>query len=127
MAFDAHLEALKRKHMAVSDAVEEAQRAPGIDDLKDPTTVRSWCSTTTAVCDVLRRGAATDLMGRSTTRPQPGRSRSCSARGRCGGRLRKTQEQKMQVSQVRGEEERGLLQHPTPTSRAGRGASRGCE
>ncbi len=34
MAFDAHLEALKRKHMAVSDAVEQAQRAPGIDDLK---------------------------------------------------------------------------------------------
>ena len=29
----------------------------------DPTTVRSWCSTTTAICDVLRRGAATDLMG----------------------------------------------------------------
>jgi hypothetical protein len=34
VAFDAHLEALKRKHLAVSDAVEEAQRAPGIDDLK---------------------------------------------------------------------------------------------
>ena len=34
MAFDAHLEALKRKHLAVSDAVEEAQRAPAIDDLK---------------------------------------------------------------------------------------------
>jgi hypothetical protein len=29
----------------------------------DPTTVRSWCSTTTTICDVLRRGAATDLMG----------------------------------------------------------------
>ena len=29
----------------------------------DPTTVRSWCSTTTAIFDVLRRGAATDLMG----------------------------------------------------------------
>ena len=29
----------------------------------DPTTVRSWCSTTTAICGVLRRGAATDLMG----------------------------------------------------------------
>ena len=29
----------------------------------DATTVRSWCSTTTAICDVLRRGAATDLMG----------------------------------------------------------------
>ena len=34
---------------------------------------------------------------------------------------------KMQVSQVRGEEERGLFQHRTPTSRAGRGASGGCE
>jgi hypothetical protein len=33
MAFDAHLEALKRKHTAMSDAVEQAQRAPGIDDL----------------------------------------------------------------------------------------------
>ena len=28
MAFDAHLEALKRKHTAMSDAVEQAQRAP---------------------------------------------------------------------------------------------------
>ncbi len=34
MAFDAHLEALKRKHTAMSDAVEQAQRAPGIDDMK---------------------------------------------------------------------------------------------
>lgn len=34
MAFDAHLEALKRKHTAMSDAVEQAQRSPGIDDLK---------------------------------------------------------------------------------------------
>ena len=33
----------------------------------------------------------------------------------------------MQVSQVRGEEERGLLQHPTPTSRIDRGASEGCD
>ena len=33
----------------------------------------------------------------------------------------------MQVSQVRGEEERGLFQHITPTSRAGRGASGGCD
>jgi hypothetical protein len=29
----------------------------------DPTTVRSWCSTTTAIYGVLRRGTATDLMG----------------------------------------------------------------
>lgn len=34
MAFDAHLEALKRKHLAMSDAVEQAQRSPGIDDMK---------------------------------------------------------------------------------------------
>lgn len=34
MAFDAHLDALKRKHLAMSDAVEKAQRSPGIDDLK---------------------------------------------------------------------------------------------
>ncbi len=34
VAFDAHLEALKRKHTAMSDAVERAQRAPGIDDMK---------------------------------------------------------------------------------------------
>ena len=33
-AFDAHLDALKRKHSAMSDAVEKAQRSPGIDDLK---------------------------------------------------------------------------------------------
>jgi hypothetical protein len=34
MTFDAHLEALKRKHVAMSYAVEKAQRAPGIDNLK---------------------------------------------------------------------------------------------
>jgi len=34
MAFDAHLETLKRKHREMSEAVEEAQRAPGIDDLQ---------------------------------------------------------------------------------------------
>jgi len=33
MAFDAHLEALKRKHLAMSDAVEQAQRSPSIDAL----------------------------------------------------------------------------------------------
>ena len=30
MAFDAHLDALKRKHSAMSDAVEKAQRSPGL-------------------------------------------------------------------------------------------------
>ncbi|WP_372993325.1 YdcH family protein [Sulfitobacter sp.] len=34
MAFDAHLEALKRKHLAMSDAVEQAQRSPSIDGLQ---------------------------------------------------------------------------------------------
>lgn len=34
MAFDAHLEALKRKHTEMSNAVEKAQRSPGIDDLQ---------------------------------------------------------------------------------------------
>lgn len=34
MALNAHLETLKRKHQAMSDAVENAQRAPGVDDLE---------------------------------------------------------------------------------------------
>jgi hypothetical protein len=34
MALNAHLENLKRKHQAISDAVENAQRAPGVDDLE---------------------------------------------------------------------------------------------
>jgi hypothetical protein len=34
MALNAHLETLKRKHTEMSDAVENAQRAPGVDDLK---------------------------------------------------------------------------------------------
>ena len=34
MALTAHLETLKRKHQAMSDAVETAQRSPGIDDLE---------------------------------------------------------------------------------------------
>ena len=34
---------------------------------------------------------------------------------------------KSALNQVRGEEERGLLQHRTPTSSAGRGASGGCD
>lgn len=34
MALTAHLETLKRKHKAMSEAVENAQRSPGIDDLE---------------------------------------------------------------------------------------------
>jgi len=34
MALNAHLETLKRKHQAMSDAVKNAQRAPGVDDLE---------------------------------------------------------------------------------------------
>ncbi|MFT6675447.1 MAG: hypothetical protein ACJAVM_001639 [Sulfitobacter sp.] len=34
MALNAHVETLQRKHQAMSEAVESAQRAPGVDDLK---------------------------------------------------------------------------------------------
>lgn len=34
MSLTSHLEELKRKHQSLSDAVEEAQRQPGIDDLE---------------------------------------------------------------------------------------------
>jgi hypothetical protein len=34
MAFDARLETLKRKHQAMSEAVETAQRAPGANNLE---------------------------------------------------------------------------------------------
>ncbi len=34
MALNAHLETLKRKHNEMSEAVEAAQRSPGIDDLE---------------------------------------------------------------------------------------------
>lgn len=34
MTLNAHLDTLKRKHQAVSDAVETAQRSPGVDDLE---------------------------------------------------------------------------------------------
>lgn len=34
MALNAHLETLKRKHQEMSEAVETAQRAPGVDDLE---------------------------------------------------------------------------------------------
>ncbi len=33
MSVTAHVEQLKKKHESLSDAVEAAQRAPGIDDL----------------------------------------------------------------------------------------------
>ncbi|AXI45330.1 DUF465 domain-containing protein [Sulfitobacter sp. SK012] len=33
MALTAHLETLKKKHRDMSEAVEAAQRAPGVDDL----------------------------------------------------------------------------------------------
>ena len=34
MALSSHLQELKRKHQVLSDAVEEAQRAPGVSDLQ---------------------------------------------------------------------------------------------
>lgn len=34
MALSAHLESLKKKHREMSEAVEEAQRSPGVDDLQ---------------------------------------------------------------------------------------------
>lgn len=34
MALSSHLQELKRKHQILSDAVEEAQRAPGSNDLE---------------------------------------------------------------------------------------------
>ena len=34
MSVQAHLEELKRKHQTLSEEVEVAQRAPGIDDLE---------------------------------------------------------------------------------------------
>ena len=33
MSLNAHLSELKRKHQTLSDEVEQAQRAPGVDDL----------------------------------------------------------------------------------------------
>ncbi|WP_084794516.1 YdcH family protein [Pseudoponticoccus marisrubri] len=33
MSLSSHLQELKKKHRSLSDAVEEAQRAPGVDDL----------------------------------------------------------------------------------------------
>ena len=34
MSLTSHLEELKRKHEKLSDAVEVAQRSPGVDDLE---------------------------------------------------------------------------------------------
>lgn len=34
MSLSSHLQELKKKHRALSEAVEEAQRAPGEDDLR---------------------------------------------------------------------------------------------
>lgn len=34
MALSSHLQELKRKHQNLSEAVEQAQRAPGSDDLE---------------------------------------------------------------------------------------------
>lgn len=34
MSLTAHLHELKKKHENLSDQVEQAQRAPGVDDLK---------------------------------------------------------------------------------------------
>jgi hypothetical protein len=34
MSLNAHLETLKKKHRDMSEAIEEAQRAPGVDDLE---------------------------------------------------------------------------------------------
>ncbi len=34
MSLSSHLQELKKKHYALSEAVEEAQRAPGVDDLR---------------------------------------------------------------------------------------------
>lgn len=33
MSLSSHLQELKKKHQSLSDAVEQAQRAPGVDDL----------------------------------------------------------------------------------------------
>ncbi len=33
MSLNAHLDQLKKKHQTLSEAVEQAQRAPGTDDL----------------------------------------------------------------------------------------------
>ncbi|MDJ0821176.1 MAG: DUF465 domain-containing protein [Paracoccaceae bacterium] len=34
MSLSSHVQELKRKHQSLSEAVEEAQRAPGVDDLQ---------------------------------------------------------------------------------------------
>ncbi len=34
MALSSHLDELRKKHQSISDAIETAQRAPGIDDIE---------------------------------------------------------------------------------------------
>ncbi|MBO6866012.1 MAG: DUF465 domain-containing protein [Pseudomonadota bacterium] len=34
MSLSSHLQELKKKHRVLSDAVEEAQKSPGVDDLR---------------------------------------------------------------------------------------------
>ena len=75
----------------------------------------------------MRRGAATDLMeqvGDALAAPQVA---SVAGEKSMWWTPEKDVRTKKQVSQVRGEEERRLLQHITPTSRASRGASGGRE
>ena len=78
----------------------------------------------------MRRGAATDLMGEVDDAPTARRIALMLGERPMWWSPEKDAGTKMQVSQVRGEEERGLavtaLQHRTPTSRADRGASGGC-
>ena len=68
----------------------------------DPTTVRSWCSTTTAICDVLRRGAATDLMGEIDDAPTARRIALVLGERPMWWSPEKDAGTKMQVSQVKG-------------------------
>ena len=74
-----------------------------------------------------RRGAATDLMEQVGDALAAPRVASVAGEKSMWWSPEKDVRTKMQVSQVRGEEERGLVQHTTPTSRAGRGASGGCD
>ena len=76
---------------------------------------------------MMRRGAATDLMEQVGDALAAPRVASVAGEKSMWWSPEKGVRTKMQVSQVRGEEERGLLQHIAPTSRAGRAASGGCE
>ena len=75
---------------------------------------------------MMRRGAATDLMEQVGDALAAPRVASVAGEKSMWWSPEEGVRTKMQVSQVRGEEERGLLQHSTPASRAGRGASGGC-